>query len=62
MKPGDEVFVLATHEAGTIHRVDRLGDTEFYWLPLSTLDGPRAPIDLGGPFTRDELRASRLRR
>ncbi len=62
MQPGDEVLIVATHEAGTIHRVDRLGDTDLYWLALSALDGSRAPIDLGGPFTSDELRASRSRR
>ena len=62
MKPGDEVLVIATREAGTVHRVDHLGDTALYWLALAALDGSRAPIDLGGPFTRDELRAGRARR
>ena len=62
MRIGDQVLVAATREAGTVHRVDRLGATSVYWLALATLDGSRAPIDLGGPFTSDELRASRRRR
>ncbi len=62
MKSGDEVLVIATREAGTIHRVDRMGDTEVYWLALSSLDGSRAPIDLGGPFASDELHVGRHRR
>ena len=62
MKPGDEVLVVATREAGTIHRVDHLGGTDHYWLAMVAWEGSRAPIDLGGPFTSDELRADRSRR
>lgn len=62
MKPGDDVLVIATDEVGTILRVDRLGDTDLYWLATAAWEGSRAAIDLGGPFTSDELRAGRHRR
>ena len=62
MKIGDQVLVAATHEAGIIHRIDRLGSTTLYWLVMSALGGSRTPIDLGGPFTSGELSASRPRR
>ena len=62
MKIGDQVLVTATRELGTVHRVDRLGATSLYWLAMASLEGSRSPIDLGGPFTSDELHAARPRR
>ena len=59
MKVGDDVLVTATREAGTVHRVDRLGDARLYWLAMASLDGSTAPMDLGGPFASDELRPGR---
>ena len=62
MRIGDQVLVAATREVGMIHRIDRLGSTTLYWLVMAALDGSRAPIDLGGPFTSGELSACRPRR
>ncbi|MDP8925015.1 MAG: hypothetical protein M3O34_19380 [Chloroflexota bacterium] len=62
MKIGDDVLVIATREAGTVHRVDRLGTTTHYWLRMAALAGSRTPIDLGGPFAGEELGTCRPRR
>ena len=62
LKIGDDVLVTMTREAGTVPRVDRLGAATLYWLVMAASDSSRAPIDLGGPFTSDELRAGRQRR
>ena len=62
LKIGEDVLVTMTREAGTVHRIDRLGAATLYWLRMVAADGSRAPIDLGGPFTSDELRTGRDRR